>query len=192
MLIIVAKKWHVAKRLAGQIRDRLKIPAVGFLFDEEDTELPRLGGMESSIEKRGRHRRSFVRMLFDYFETNMLAICIDPSRFHLIEDFCRDRARTRIMLLDCEMSDEYLAGHSQRVGIAGEASSAETMARLLPAVRNDILHELDRIRGAGLPDFFQLRESDDPAQYALPLAQFLDITVEQARELATEENLFRD
>ncbi|MDH5797561.1 MAG: beta-1,6-N-acetylglucosaminyltransferase [Paracoccaceae bacterium] len=192
LLIISAKKWHLAKRLTELIHARMKIPAVAFLFDEEDTGLPLLGGMESTVEKRGRHRRSFVRMLFEHFDTNRLVICIDPSRFHVIEDFYQDRARTRLLLLDCAMPDEYLTGHAYRVGIAGANSSGDTLARLLPAVRGDIEHEIDRIRGAGFPDLFQLREGDDPSQYTLPLAQFLDITMDEARDIASSDNLFRD
>ena len=63
LLIIVCKKWHVAKRVLERIRQVTNVPAIEYLFNEEDTPLPDLGGIQSSLEKRTRHRRALMRML---------------------------------------------------------------------------------------------------------------------------------
>ena len=43
LMILVCKKWHVAKRLLDQIRKVTNVPTVEYLFNEKDTALPDLG-----------------------------------------------------------------------------------------------------------------------------------------------------
>jgi hypothetical protein len=45
LMIVVCKKWHVAKRLLEQIRHTTNIPCIEYLFNEESTPLPDLGGI---------------------------------------------------------------------------------------------------------------------------------------------------
>jgi hypothetical protein len=148
LMIVVCKKWHVAKRLLERIRQVLNIPAIDYLFNEESTPLPDLGGIQATLSKRTRHRRALMRMLFDYYETDRLIVCIDPANIDLLNDFCGDRAKTRVLEIECRFSDDYLIGHAMRVGLAGENSPRETLERLLPTIRNDITFEADRIREA--------------------------------------------
>ena len=63
----------------GAAPNQQAIPAVEYLFNEEGTPLPDLGGIQTSLSKRTRHRRALVRLLFDYFESNRMIVCIDPS-----------------------------------------------------------------------------------------------------------------
>lgn len=87
---MVAKKWHVGKRLADRVKQVMNLPVIEYLFDEEGTPLPDLGGIQGSLEKRTRHRRALVRMLFDYYETDRLLICMDPpNNMDLMQDFSR-------------------------------------------------------------------------------------------------------
>ena len=72
LLIVTCKKWHVAKRLLNQIRQVTNVPAIEYVFDEEDTLLPDLGGIQKTLGKRTRHRRALMRMLFDFYETDRL------------------------------------------------------------------------------------------------------------------------
>ena len=44
LLIVACKKWHVAKRLIDAINQNASIPTVAYLFNEESTPLPDLGG----------------------------------------------------------------------------------------------------------------------------------------------------
>ncbi|TCP62787.1 core-2/I-Branching enzyme [Rhodovulum bhavnagarense] len=192
LMIITCKKWHVAKRLLERIRQKTNLPAVEYLFNEEHTALPDLGGIQSTLEKRTRHRRALMRMLFDYHDTDRLIICLDTGALDLMQDFYSDRSRTRMLEIQCQFSDEYLIGHAHRVGLAGERTPPEVLDRLLPTIRNDVIFESDRIRDAGFTHLYRIRETDNPEQNALPLAEFLSISSETAHEIAQTPYLFHD
>ncbi|AJE45486.1 DUF5928 domain-containing protein [Celeribacter indicus] len=192
LLMIVCKKWHVAKRLVSQIRSHTDIPCVEYLFNEENTPLPDLGGIEKSLEKRTRHRRAWVRMLFDYFDTDRMVVCIDPGGIDLIRDFYSDRSGTRLLDIDCEFSDAYLIGHARRTGLAGDTTPQSALERLLPTIRSDINSESDTIRDAEFEHCYRISESNAPEENARPLARFLGISEDEAREIASMHYLFSD
>ncbi|MBN2906551.1 MAG: glycosyl transferase [Rhodobacteraceae bacterium] len=192
LMILTCKKWHVAKRLLARVRQVTNLPVVEYLFNEEGTELPDLGGIQSTLEKRTRHRRALMRMLFDYHETDRLVICLDPSNIDLMQDFYSDRSRTRMLEINCTFTDEYLIGHAHRVGLAGERTPPEVLERLLPTIRYDVVFESDRIRDANFPDLFRISESRSPDQNAAVLADFLSIPHDKAREIAATDYLFAD
>ena len=96
-MVVACKKWHVAKRLVDRVRGVTQIPAVDYLFNEEAAALPDLGGIQSSIGKRMRHRRALVRMLFEHWRTDRLVLCVDPGSIELIQDFRHDRSRLRVL-----------------------------------------------------------------------------------------------
>ena len=192
LLIVACKKWHVAKRLVGQIKQHTNIPAIDYLFNEADTPLPDLGGIQSTLTKRTRHRRALMRMLFDYYETDRLLICLDTANLDLMQDFFADRSTTRLLEIECAFSDDYLAGHARRVGLAGEETSSETLARLLPTIRYDMTYESDRIRDANFAQHLRLREVASLDENAVPLARFLTVPPEVAVKLAETPHLFSD
>ena len=192
LLIVACKKWHVAKRLLQTVRRVTNIPAIEYLFNEADCELPDLGGIQANLGKRTRHRRALMRMLFEYYETDRLIICVDPSNFDLLRDFYGDRAAVRLLEIQCSFDDAYLAGHARRVGLAGEQTAPETLARLLPVIRGDITEESDRIRDAAFENHIVLREGDDTDQHADRLMRFLDISAEKVQEVAQSRHLFAD
>ncbi|MCF6444183.1 DUF5928 domain-containing protein [Nereida sp. MMG025] len=192
LMIIACKKWHVAKRLLHRIRQETNVPAIEYLFSEENTELPDLGGIQSTLGKRTRHRRALMRMLFDYHETDRMIICLDTANIDLLQDFYSDRSKTKLLEIECEFSDAYLIGHATRVGLAGEDTPEETIKSLLPTIRYDVTFESDRIRDNDFPNHYRLRERVSPEENAEPLSEFLDISVEKARDIAAMEYLFVD
>jgi hypothetical protein len=192
LLMVICKKWHVAKRLVERIRKMTNVPCIEYLFNEEGTALPDLGGIQSTMGKRHRHRRALVRMLFDYYETDQLVVCIDPSNLDLLQDFCADRSKTRLLEIECRFSDEYLTGHAKRVGLAGEKTPKETLERLLPTIRADMVHESDELRDANFDGHFRIRETESIEANAAALAQFLAATPEKAYEIANIDYLFAD
>ncbi len=192
LMIVVCKKWHVAKRLLERIRQATNVPAVEYIFNEQDASIPDLGGIESSLWKRTRHRRALVRMLFDYFETDRLIVCMDPSNLDLMQDFYSDRSRTKMLEIICEFTDDYLVGHAMRVGLAGEHTTQATLQRLLPTIRNDMTYESDQMRDANFPMHLRLRESADAEENAKKLVEFLDIPPDRAMEIAGSDHLFVD
>jgi hypothetical protein len=192
LLIVVCKKWHVAKRFVEQMRKVINFPAIEYLFSEESTPLPDLGGIQSTIGKRTRHRRALMRMLFDYFETDRMIVCMDPANLELMHDFDSDRSTTKILEIQCDFSEDYLIGHAKRVGLAGEQTPRDTLARLLPTIKSDITYESDQIRDAGFENLEIVHEASEPEENAGAIAQFLDIPREKALEIARTHHLFAD
>ncbi|WP_019954508.1 DUF5928 domain-containing protein [Yoonia vestfoldensis] len=190
--IIVCKKWHVAKRLTEAIRRHTEIPAFDYLFNEEDTPLPDMGGIEKSLGKRGRHRRAFLRMLFDHERAEQAVICLDTSSLDLIADFHADRADVRLLEIECDLGDDYLIGHAIRVGLAGPQTSPATFARLLPTIRRDMTHERDAIRDARFKNAGRLRETARDQENAAAIAAFLEVDDATALTLAQTPHLFVD
>ena len=192
LMMIACKKWHVAKRLAAAIRHHTNIPAVEYLFNEEDTALPDLGGIETSLSKRGRHRRALMRMLFDHYDSDRLVICLDTASIDLMRDFYTDRATVRLLEIECSFDDDYLIGHAKRVGLAGEQTSDATLARLLPTIRADMIYEREAIRDAEFNNTSRMKESATTAENAAALVQFLSTSPEVATQLAETPHLFVD
>ncbi|MEO0389564.1 MAG: DUF5928 domain-containing protein, partial [Pseudomonadota bacterium] len=186
------KKWHVAKRLLERIRQVTNVPAIEYLFNEESAPLPDLGGIQKTLGKRTRHRRALMRMLFDYFDTDRLIVCMDPGELDLLHDFASDRSITRMLEIECDFTDSYLTGHALRVGLAGEQTSQETLDRLMPTIRGDIYHESDRIRDANFENMSHMRELADVDTNARALSRFLSISHDQATQIASAEHLFAD
>jgi hypothetical protein len=192
LMIVVCKKWHIAKRLMSRIRAVTHLPCIEYLFDEESTPLPDLGGIQASIGKRTRHRRALMRMLFDYYDSDQLVICLDPRNIDMLRDFNADRSTTRILEVQCEFTNGYLLGHARRVGLAGERTPADTIDLLLPTIRSDVVFESDQIRDAGFENFYRIREVNSVEENLVPLARFLDISEDAAREIAATDHLFID
>ncbi|MGV8951089.1 MAG: DUF5928 domain-containing protein [Cypionkella sp.] len=192
LMMVTCKKWHVAKRLVDRVRQVTNLPALDYLFNEASTPLPDLGGIQSTLEKRTRHRRALMRMLFDYWQTDQLVVCIDPANVDLMQDFYNDKAKVRLLEVECDFTDDYLIGHAKRVGLASDSTPPETIERLLPTIRYDVRFESDRLRDAGFRNLLRLRESATVDENTVPLAEFLDIPLEKAREIAATEYLFVD
>ena len=192
LMIITAKKWHVAKRLLARIKQVTNLPVIEYLFDEESTELPDLGGIQTTLGKRTRHRRALMRMLFDYYETDRLVVCLDPGNMELFQDFYSDRCVTKLLEMESTFTDEYLIGHAKRVGLAGDETPQETINRLLPTIRHEIVFESDQIRDANFPNFYRLRQTASDDENTIPLAAFLSVPEDQAREISATNYLFED
>ena len=192
LLIVTCKKWHVAKRLVERVRQVTGLPAVDYLFNEASTPLPDLGGIQSTLEKRTRHRRALMRMLFDYWKSDRLIVCIDPANVELMQDFYNDKSTVRLLEIECDFTDDYLMGHARRVGLASDNSPQETVERLLPTIRYDVRFESDRIRDADFENFHRMRQSASVEENIGPLAHFLGITAEKARQIAATDYLFVD
>jgi hypothetical protein len=192
LMIVICKKWQVGKRLLDKIRQLTNIPTVEYLFNEESTPLPDLGGIQATLGKRTRHRRALMRMLFDYYDTDRLIVCMDSGNLDLLQDFCGDRSTTKLLEIQTQFSDDYLVGHAMRVGLAGEQTLNETLESLLPTIRADIVFESDRIRDAEFENHNIMREGDNADQHASVIARFLDVDHDKAREIAQTDHLFAD
>lgn len=192
VLIVACKKWHVAKRFAKAVAEHTGEPTYPYIFDEAGSDLPNLGGIEASKSKRTRHRRALVRMLFEHHGSRRLLFCIDTVHTDMIQDFYADRSRTRLLEIDCDMSDEYLEGHAMRVGLAGEQTSASARQKLLPTLRRDIAAETDRIRDQELEEHFVLSETAPRDRQISAITAFLRIPEDTANQILDTPHLFAD
>lgn len=192
LLIVTCKKWHVAKRLVDRVSQVTQIPGVHYLFNEDSCALPDLGGIQTTLEKRMRHRRALTRMLFDTFGSDRMMICIDPANFELIQDFYADKSDIHLLEIDCRFSDEYLIGHARRVGLAGERTSQDVLDRVLPTIRFDMRFEADRLQTSGFEGLHRLREGAPSEESAQALARFLGVPTETAKEILSVDYLFLD
>jgi hypothetical protein len=192
LMIVTCKKWHVAKRLVDRARDVSGIPTVNYLFNEAESQLPDLGGIQTTLEKRTRHRRALMRLLFDYWNTDRLVVCIDPASIDLMQDFYSDRSNVRLLEVECVFTDDYLLGHARRVGLAGDRTPDDVLEKLLPTIRYDVRFESDRLRDADFEGFHQMRQTATPAENAAALASFFGIPQDKALEIASTDYLFVD
>jgi len=192
LLVVVCKKWHVARRFAGEASRASNLPALGYLFDEDDVALPDLGGLGATLAKRTRHRRAFLRLLFEYHDTDRLMICLDPANIGLLHDVHADRSETRTLQIDCTMTDDYLHGHARRVGLLAADAPGSAAGRVLPPVRNAVDAEGEALRAAGFPGFYRIRENASPETNAEAIAGFLGIAPDSALRIAAHPPLFAD
>ncbi|MGG7643328.1 DUF5928 domain-containing protein [Rhodovulum sp. YNF3179] len=192
LLIVACKKWHVGRRFVARARDVTGIPGVGYLFDEPDADLPALGGIESAIAKRNRHRRSFLRLLFDSFETGRLMICVDISALDAIRDFHEGLPATQILEIDCVYDRAYLSGHAARLGLIGPGTGPEDGAAVTSMIEAQFARERARLGDAAFPAHHRISETATPARNAAALASFFDIAEEKARAIAQTKDLFAD
>lgn len=182
--IVVCKKWALGRSLIREIGAATGMVCVGYLFNDARCALPGLGGLETTMDKRHRHRRALLRMLYEHHRTDDLVICVDPESLDLIEDFARDRAETRLLEIDCDFDDDWLIGHARRSGLAGAHTPRATIERLLPAMRNTIAHESDRLRAAGYGHHLRVEARGPDEAFAAALAGFLSIDHETALRIA--------
>lgn len=192
LMLISCKKWHVGKRLAERAAQATGSPALGYVFHELETEMPDLGGIERTLVKRTRHRRAFVRLLFDRFGAGRMVLCIDPHAVEIAADFARDRAGLRLLEIDCRLDDAFLLGHARRLGLVGDATPAATCAEVCSALRSELEAEAEALRALKLPGYHRIRESAPAAENCVPLAAFLGIPTAAAEEILRADDLFAD
>ena len=190
LLMLVCKKWHVAKRLLSTARRVTQTRGIEYMFDEASCDIPHLGGLERTLEKRNRHRRAVMRLLFDYYGVNRLMICLDPNNVELMRDFMSDRSSNRILEIQCNFDDDYLIGHAHRVGLAREETPPEVLEQLLPTLRHEFEYEGTRIREAGFARHHLIHQARSREENAAVLAEFFNLDMDAALEIADTPDLF--
>lgn len=192
LLLVTCKKWHVGRRLAERIGQTVGVPALGYVFQDEATPMPDLGGIESTLTKRARHRRAMVRLLFDRFGTDRMVLCLDPYAIDAIEDFRADRADLGLLEIDCTLDPAFLAGHARRIGLIGPATPEPTVAAVTAALKVELEAEADRLRALRLPGYHRIREGAGVAEMCVPLAAFLGIPTATAEGILAAGDLFAE
>ena len=182
--IVLCKKWHVGKRVAESVAKASNIQSLGYIFDESGINLPDLGHLEDTRVKRNRHRRAFLKLLFERLETDSLTICLDPSNLETIADFAGDRCQMRVLDVQCNFDDTYLAGHAQRIGLADSNISKEMRGSLTAALHNNIRADQDSLQEMGLPALYMINETASDEANGVALASFMNISTPRAESVA--------
>lgn len=191
LYVVICKKWHVAKRLLARIAQATNMPAFGYVFDEEDASIPQIAGLPTDMTDRGDHRRAFLRLLADHYESDRIAICVDPSRPEIIQDLARDSAEVHTLFVDCHADAHWVRGHATRIGLVTDALPDERFAELIPAIRDDVDREKRAMLDV-LPDGLIISDQEGDHSNTVAMADFLGIPPDQARPIATDPHLFAE
>ncbi|MEK9643530.1 MAG: DUF5928 domain-containing protein [Paracoccaceae bacterium] len=148
--------------------------------------------MLSSEEKKSRHRRSLVRVFFEYYKTDRLFLCLDPDDFDVLQDFCSDIALTRVLEIVCLMDDDYILGHAKRVNLISDTTSAHVISALLQSIRNELYHQSERITHAGFVKFFRITEEGNLKKDSDQIKAFCELDEETATAIMEQDWFFAD
>jgi hypothetical protein len=163
---------------------------IDYLFDEEETALPAMGGLERGLGKRSRHRRAMLRLLYELHGVDRMIICIDPARIDLIRDVMGDRAEVRLLEIDTPLDDAYLREHAIRSDLAGRSEAGLDL--LMPPLRQQMQAETRELREARFANHYTLAQEAGAEENDRALRRFLGVEPELARSIGETPHLFDD
>ena len=190
LLVVICQRRHVAQRLVSQINRLTDINAFAYLFNDLTVTLPDLGGIEDSLSKRNRHRKALLRLVFDSTHANRMMICLDPEDIDLIKDFCAESPSTRLLQIDCELTDRYLTDHAIALDLIAAKSPQGAVRRLLPRLRAKILQDRAILELAGFDNHYRIADQADINDTADTLSRFLALPAHTLRADELAEDLF--
>lgn len=182
--IILCKKWHVGNRFAQTFTEANGVNSFGYVFDENTMTLPDLGQLEHSRPKRNRHRRAFLKLLFEQANTDRLTICMDSGNLETLADFAQDRCELRVLNVNCVFDDDYLNGHAQRIGLSDHGSDIAENGPLISTLRSNIRSDTEQLHEMGLPELYVISQTTRDETNAVALAAFLKIPQHRAEKIA--------
>lgn len=192
LLILVCKKKRVANRLSDLLNTQLGMPTLRYLFEEESKNLLTLGGILSNHEKKNRHRRLLMRLLFGHYKSDRVLICLDPKDIDILRDLQSDPAETRILEIKCLFDDKYLLGHLQRIGLMYEVAESNSTYQVLPSIRNHISQENEAIRQSGFEIRFEYSQTAQDSENIKQLMVFCDLDQSEAARIIQQNRIFSD
>ncbi|MEO0829002.1 MAG: DUF5928 domain-containing protein [Pseudomonadota bacterium] len=189
-LFIACKRWEIGKRLVSTIRQNSDLPALGYIFNDPScSDTPHLGGLGADLAKRSRHRRAFLKLLFEHFQTDRLVVCVDPCMADAISDLSRGSGQSSLLDIQCALTDGFLEGHARRLGLISRTGDPQELSSLLPVVRCDLEAETRRLSDVNVAHRYTIMDSVSPDELALALAQFLGVTSQTAQAIAAARPL---
>lgn len=192
LMLICCKKWHVAKRLVHMSREKFGYTGVEFPFNEGSCPMPDLGGIEETLDKRNRHKRAVVSLLFDSLQTDRLVMCLDLSEVDEMKDLFNAKMDVRLLEVACQYDDDYLIGHAKRLGLLSDEQDADLVASILPTLRSEIIYEHERIEAAPFGPVFRISETARTDENTTALASFFRVPSDDAKPVFENEDLFKD
>jgi hypothetical protein len=174
LLLVAGPDRARTQRLLDAMSDQTGLPCLSGVFERSDAALPALGGGDWSLDKRNRHRRAFMRLLFDALATDRLILRVDPGDLDLIRDFAADRATTRILSVQ---PDRDLPAPRE------QADPVQT------ALSHKAARDMDRLQDAAPAPLHSIRLHAPPARNARAMAAFLSVGPRRARAILEDAGL---
>ena len=186
VLVIAYKKWHIGAHFSETLRRVTGIDSIGYVFDQDQPLSMDLGNLEVGKEKRGRHRRAFLSLLFETRGVSKLALCVDPSRDDVISDFADTDCRMRLMLIDTEFTLDEIAGHAQRVGLLSPNSGAQQVEAVTDALEIEFAEESSRLRKPHFGRLDRLAADQNRVENAAAVSRFLRVGRDEVETVVRE------
>lgn len=186
LLVIVSAKRDFTQHLLAEIAQTEKTPAFGYVFNDENVDLPNLGGIETSLQKRTMHRRAFMHVLFEVTGHDKLVICIDPSTKDIFDDLGNDACNTRVLFIEGDLEDHHLERYAERRGLLSDVDSSE-QRQVLNALKQELSDDLSDFQKVHQRDnriaSYTVRPHQAMTKNTKHLADFLGTTAAKARDI---------
>ena len=186
VLVIACKKWHVGEQFARVVNRVSGVDSLGYVFDQDQPLNMELGNLEVGKDKRGRHRRAFLSLLFQSRGVSKLAICVDPSRDDVVRDFAETDCRMRVLLIDTDFDEHDLCGHAERVGLLAPAADGQARRAVVDALTVEFAEESGRLRKVGTGRMDRLGADQNRVEKAAAVARFLRIGRDEVEAVVRE------
>ncbi|PIB26085.1 hypothetical protein BFP76_14090 [Amylibacter kogurei] len=180
--VIVSFDRRLGRALSSMVSHMTTLSSCGYIFEEDDAEILDLGGLQSNVEKRGRHRRAFLRTVFDATNSERLTICVTPSAKYVIDDIYHDACETRVLLIESDENSEIRHELRKKLGEDATYSDFES-DQIARAMKMEIAEKNDEIGSAGYHDFFHITRNAKSEKQVAVLAEFLEVSQKKAAPL---------
>jgi hypothetical protein len=186
VLVIACKKWHIGQHFAQTVERTTGVKSLHYVFDQDEPLDMDLGNLQVGKEKRGRHRRAFLSLLFEAQKTSKLALCVDPSRDDVVRDFADTDCRMRVLLIDTPFARPELEDHAMRVGLLGKDAPATQRETIVSALMTEFAEESGRLRKVNIGRLDMLSGSQNRVEKAAAVARFLRVGRDEVEAIVRE------
>ena len=129
-------------------------------------------------------------MLFEYYQTDRLLLCLDPVDFDVVQDFCSGIALAHVLEIVCLVDDDNILGHAKRVNLISDTTPADAISALLPSLRNELYHQSEMITDADFDNFFRFTEQGNLKKNSDQIKLFCELDEETATFIMVQDWLF--
>ncbi|MEM7546245.1 MAG: DUF5928 domain-containing protein [Pseudomonadota bacterium] len=186
VLVIACKKWHIGQQFAEAVERITNIKSLNYVFDQDEPLDMDLGNLEVGKDKRGRHRRAFLGLLFDAQSTSKLALCVDPSRDDVVRDFADTDCRMRILLIDTPFDEDEYEAHALRIGLLGHNATPAQRDTVVSALKVEFAEESGQLRKVNVGRLDVLGAAQNRVEKAAAVARFLRVGRDEVEAIVRE------
>lgn len=189
LVLVICKKWHLGKAFADALRAVSGLACFGYVFDEDEAGLPPLGNLEANADKRNRHRRAILNLIYGQCGADKIVICLDPAQIGALRDFAADGCRLRVLEIGCDLDADWFEGHAERVGLGRRSDAGALHRDLMHTLKVNIEDELSALRAMGLPGYRSIAPGMTAGAMARPIAEACGISIDAAGQVAHQVSL---